>query len=215
MIRQIYEWRAQGLGYGTITRMLNERDIPSPGRYRFEHGIITNNNKKGSALLWNRHALSDILRNIVYIGHLAQGKCTASLMRGIPVHRVPEAEWDIVYNTHEPIVSQALFDRVQEVNEAGANAYKAVYGTCSHLPTRSNPYREKLVCADCGTRLKLYRSMSNDRKKPISFISVRLMRSTVNFGAPKSRFAVTTWMPLFCRRCGYRSNSSAAPRLSS
>lgn len=86
-------------------------------------------------------------------------------VRGIPVHRVPEAEWDIVYNTHEPIVSQALFDRVQEVNEAGANAYKAVYGTCSHLPTRSNPYREKLVCADCGTRLKLYRSMSNDRKK--------------------------------------------------
>ena len=165
VIRQIYEWRAQGLGYGTITRMLNERDIPSPGRYRFEHGIITNNNKKGSALLWNRHALSDILRNIVYIGHLAQGKCTASLMRGIPVLRVPEAEWDIVYNTHEPIVSQALFDRVQEVNEASANAYKAVYGTCSHLPTRSNPYREKLVCADCGTRLKLYRSMSNDRKK--------------------------------------------------
>ena len=103
VIRQIYEWRAQGLGYGTITRMLNERDIPSPGRYRFEHGIITNNNKKGSALLWNRHALSDILRNIVYIGHLAQGKCTASLMRGIPVHRVPEAEWDIVSTPMSPL----------------------------------------------------------------------------------------------------------------
>ena len=165
VIRQIYEWRAQGLGYGTITRMLNERDIPSPGRYRFEHGIITNNNKKGSALLWNRHALSDILRNIVYIGHLAQGKCTASLIRGIPAHRVPETEWDIAYNTHEPIIPQALFDRVQEVNEASAKAYKAVYGTCSHLPTRRNPYREKLVCADCGTQLKLYRNISHDRKK--------------------------------------------------
>ena len=165
VIQQIYEWRAQGLGIGTIARMLNERDIPSPGRYRFEHGIITNNNKKGSALLWNRHALSDILRNIAYIGHLAQGKCTASLIRGIPVHRAPESEWDIVYNTHAPIVSQELFDRVQEVNEANAKAYKAAYGTCSHLPTRSNPYREKLVCADCGTQLKLYRSISHDRKK--------------------------------------------------
>lgn len=76
VIQQIYQWRAEGLGYGTITRMLNERGIPSPGRYRFEHGIVTNNNKKGSSLLWNRHALTDILRNIVYIGHLAQGKCT-------------------------------------------------------------------------------------------------------------------------------------------
>lgn len=165
VIQQIYEWRAQGLGIGTIARMLNERDIPSPGRYRFEHGIITNNNKKGSALLWNRHALSDILRNIAYIGHLAQGKCTASLIRGIPIHRTPESEWDIVYNTHAPIVSQELFDRVQAVNEANAKAYKAAYGTCSHLPTRSNPYREKLVCADCGTQLKLYRSISHDRKK--------------------------------------------------
>ena len=165
VIRQIYEWRAQGLGIGTIARILNERDIPSPGRYRFEHGVITNNNKKGSALLWNRHALTDILRNIVYIGHLAQGKCTASLIRGIPVHRVPESEWDIVYNTHEPIISQELFDRVQEVNEARAKAYKAAYGTCSHLPTRRNPYREKLVCADCGTQLKLYRNISRDRKK--------------------------------------------------
>ena len=165
VIRQIYEWRAQGLGYGMITRMLNERDIPSPGRYRFEHGIITNNNKKGSALLWNRHALSDILRNIVYIGHLAQGKCTASLIRGIPVHRVPETEWDVVYNTHEPIISQELFDRVQEVNEAAAKAYKAVYGTCSHLPVRSNPYREKRVCADGGAQLKLYRNISRDRQR--------------------------------------------------
>lgn len=95
VIQQIYQWRAEGLGYGTITRMLNERGIPSPGRYRFEHGIVTNNNKKGSSLLWNRHALTDILRNIVYIGHLAQGKCTASLARGIPVHRTPESEWDI------------------------------------------------------------------------------------------------------------------------
>ena len=41
VIQQIYQWRAEGLGYGTITRMLNERGIPSPGRYRFEHGIVT------------------------------------------------------------------------------------------------------------------------------------------------------------------------------
>lgn len=165
VIQQIYQWRAEGLGYGTITRMLNERDIPSPGRYRFEHGIITNNNKKGSDLLWNRHALSDILRNIAYIGHLAQGKCTVSLIHGIPVHRTQESEWDISYNTHEPIISEDLFSQVQAMNRSRADAYHAHYGSCSHLPTRDNPYREKLICADCGTRLKLYRNLSKDHKK--------------------------------------------------
>lgn len=165
VIQQIYQWRAEGLGYGAITRMLNERGIPSPGRYRFEHGIVTNNNKKGSSLLWNRHALTDILRNIVYIGHLAQGKCTASLARGIPVHRTPESEWDIAYHTHDPIISEELFNQVQEINRSRADAYNANYGACSHLPKGDNPYRERLVCADCGTQMKLYRNLSKNHKK--------------------------------------------------
>lgn len=165
VIQQIYQWRAEGLGYGTITRMLNERGIPSPGRYRFEHGIVTNNNKKGSSLLWNRHALTDILRNIVYIGHLAQGKCTASLARGIPVHRTLESEWDIAYHTHDPIITEELFNQVQEINRSRADAYNANYGACSHLPKGDNPYRERLVCADCGTQMKLYRNLSKNHKK--------------------------------------------------
>lgn len=165
VIQQIYQWRAEGLGYGAITRMLNERGIPSPGRYRFEHGIVTNNNKKGSSLLWNRHALTDILRNIVYIGHLAQGKCTASLARGIPVHRTPESEWDIAYHTHDPIITEELFNQVQEINRSRADAYNANYGACSHLPKGDNPYRERLVCADCGTQMKLYRNLSKNHKK--------------------------------------------------
>ena len=165
VIQQIYQWRAEGLGYGAITRMLNERDIPSPGRYRFEHGIVTNNNKKGSSLLWNRHVLSDILRNIAYIGHLAQGKCTASLVHGIPLHRTQESEWDVAYHTHEPIISEELFNRVQQVNRSQAEAYNTNYGACSHLPKGDNPYRERLVCADCGTQMKLYRNLSKNHKK--------------------------------------------------
>lgn len=165
IIQQIYQWRAEGLGYGAITRMLNERDIPSPGRYRFEHGIVTNNNKKGRSLLWNRHVLSDILRNIAYIGHLAQGKCTASLAHGIPLHRTQESEWDIAYHTHEPIISEELFNRVQEVNRSQAEAYNTNYGVCGHLPKGDNPYRERLVCADCGTQMKLYRNLSKNHKK--------------------------------------------------
>ena len=165
VIQQIYQWRAEGLGYGAITRMLNERDIPSPGRYRFEHGIVTNNNKKGSSLLWNRHALTDIIRNIVYIGHLAQGKCTASLSRGIPVHRTPESEFYIAYHTHDLIITEELFNQVQEINRSRADAYNANYGACSHLPKGDNPYRERLVCADCGTQMKLYRNLSKNHKK--------------------------------------------------
>lgn len=165
IVRQIYLWRAVGDGYGTITRKLNAQGIPSPGRYRYEQGIITNNNKKGSALLWNRHALTELLRNIAYIGHLAQGKCRASLHAGIPVHQTDKSEWDIAYNTHEPIIDEELFQAVQAINEEQSAIYKANYGKYSHLPKETNPYRKHLVCADCGTQLKLVRFIARGGEK--------------------------------------------------
>lgn len=165
VVRQIYGWRAEGAGYGTITRWLNEQGIPSPGRYRFEQGIVTNNNKKGRELLWNRHVLSDILKNPAYIGHLVQGKCRASLYRGIPAHTVPKKEWNISYHTHEAILTEELFEVVQRFNERQSAAYTANYGKCSNLPKETNPYRRKLICADCGVQLKLYRSLAKDRSR--------------------------------------------------
>lgn len=162
VVRRIYEWRAAGDGYGTITRRLNEQGIPSPGRYRFEQGIVTNNNKKGSGLLWNRHVLSDILKNPVYIGHLVQGKCRGGLYRGIPVHAAPEEEWEISRHTHEAILPEGLFQTVQRINERQSAAYRANYGKYANLPKETNPYRDKLVCADCGARLKLCRSLAKN-----------------------------------------------------
>lgn len=162
VVRQIYEWRAAGAGFGTITRRLNEQGVPSPGRYRFEQGIITNNNKKGSKLLWNRHVLSDILKNPVYIGHLVQGKCRSGLYRGIPAHTVPKEEWEISYHTHEAILAEELFEAVQRFNEQQSAVYFANYDKYSNLPKEGNPYRKKLICADCGARLKLYRSLAQN-----------------------------------------------------
>lgn len=164
-IRKIFQWRAEGMGYTTLLRTLNDLGIPSPGRYRFENGIITNNNKRGCALLWNRHVLSDILRNIVYLGHLAQGKSSASLYRGVAFHRTAQSEWDVVYDTHEAIVDEDLFNRVQALNNARAAAYKDVCGKYDHLPKRDNPYGRRLVCGDCRTTLKLYRNIYRGGKK--------------------------------------------------
>lgn len=165
VVRQIYEWRAAGDGYGTIARRLNEQGVPSPGRYRYEQGIITNNNKKGSGLLWNRHVLTGILKNPVYIGHLVQGKCRASLYQGVPAHTVPKAEWEVSHHTHEALLPDDLFQAVQHFNEQQSAGYSAQYGKYANLPKESNPYRDRLVCADCGARLKLCRSFSTDRRQ--------------------------------------------------
>ena len=150
IVVEIFTMRAEGLGVGTIIRKLNEKGYPSPGRLRYERGIITNNNTKGKALPWNRHVLTDMLYNIAYIGHLAQGKSTSCLHKGIPFHWTDPSEWDIAENTHEPIISMDLWEQVQRVNQSLSNAAKASHGKYGNLPKRENPYGSLLRCADCG-----------------------------------------------------------------
>ncbi len=165
VVRRIYELRAEGLGISKIAKILNEAGIPSPGRYRYENGIITNNNKKGKEILWNRHVLTDLLKNIVYQGHLAQAKAREALYQGEAFHWVGEDEWVVCKNTHEPIISEELFVCVQEINQKQSNVRKESQGKYAHLPKAVNPYGKKLVCADCGSVMKLVRGINRKGDK--------------------------------------------------
>lgn len=167
-VTMIFEMRAEGAGIMKIARKLNEMDIPSPGRLRFERGIITNNNKKGSNLPWNRHVLSELLKNVVYIGNLAQGRSSSCLHKGIAFHWTDESEWDLVEGTHDPIISMELWNRVQQINEQNTEAAKKSHGKYSELPKRENPYGSLLRCADCGRVIKQVHSYSNSKKRGTS-----------------------------------------------
>lgn len=164
IVVEIFELRAKGIGFETICRMLNEKGYPSPGRLRYERGIITNNNKKGSELPWNRHVLKDLLVNVVYIGNLAQGRSSQCLYKGEKYHWTKEADWDVVEGTHEPIISMELWNKVQEINTKASSDVKKSFGRYAHLPKRPNPYGSVLRCADCGRVMKYVRSYTRPRK---------------------------------------------------
>ena len=165
VIRQIFEWRAEGVSYMGINKRLNEAGVPSPGQYKLSQGIETNNNKKKRTILWNKHMVTEIMKNIVYIGHLAQKKGSQCLYGGIPYHITSEDEWIVVKNTHEPIISEELFDKVQQVNNAALERHKSNAGKYDHLPKAQNIYGKKFTCAGCGSIMKLQRSFSTKRDK--------------------------------------------------
>lgn len=165
---EIFEMRAEGLGITAIARRLNERDVPSPGRLRYERGILTNNNKAGSGLLWNRHVLTDLLKNVAYIGNLEQGRSTSCLYKGVAFHWTEKSEWDLAVGTHEPVITCELWERVQTVNEKKAREAKNTYGKYAGLPKRENPYGSLLRCADCGRVIKQVHSYSTSKKSGTS-----------------------------------------------
>jgi len=155
------------------------REYPSPGKLRYERGIVTNNNQKGNALPWNRHVLKDLLSNVAYIGSLAQGRSAQCLYKGQSFHRTDSSEWDIVNNTHDAIISMELWEKVQKVNQKSANAAKNSYGKYAHLPKRPNPYGSILRCADCGRVLKYVRSYTRPSKDGV-------VKDYYNFKCPQN-----------------------------
>lgn len=165
IVVQIFQWRAEGVSYMGINKKLNDAGILSPSQLKRERGVETNFNKKDRIILWNKHMITEILQNIVYIGHLAQKKGSQCLYGGIPYHITSEDEWIIAKNTHEPLLSEELFEKVQEINRAAVERTRANSGKYDHLPKAKNIYGKKFVCAECGAIMKLQRSISTKKDK--------------------------------------------------
>lgn len=165
VVKQIFEWRAQGVAYMAINKRLNDAGIASPGQYRRENGIETNNNKKQRKLLWNKHIVTSILSNVVYTGCVAQSKNSRSLYAGIPDHKTNQEDWIIVEGTHEPLIDKALFEKVQMINQETLERARA--GRCKypHLQREKNYYGKRFVCGSCGAVMKLQRSYNKKRDK--------------------------------------------------
>lgn len=165
IVLQIYQWRAEGMSYMGINHQLNNLSIPSPSEYKRQQGIDTNHNKRSKTILWNKHMIKLILSDEVYRGHLVQRKNHQNLARGISYHTSTEQEIIRVENTHEPIVPESLFAKVQELNINVKKNTKTNYGKYAHLPQGNNIFKGKFVCTDCGSVMKLYRSFNTQKTR--------------------------------------------------
>ncbi|MCD8097387.1 MAG: recombinase family protein [Lachnospiraceae bacterium] len=165
VIRQIFELRAGGMSYMGINKKLNDAGIVSPGQYKKNNGIKTNRSNTARTILWNKHMITQILNDIVYIGHLAQRKGSQCLYKGLPYHITDKENWIVVENTHEPLISVELFEKVQEINRQAMETTKANSGKYDYLPKAQNIYGKKFICAECERIMKLTRSINHEKTK--------------------------------------------------
>jgi DNA invertase Pin-like site-specific DNA recombinase len=155
IVRQMFKWKAEGVGNKLICRRLNNAGIPSPCRYRFLKGILKAERYAKSQ--WGESIIRQILENPVYLGNMAQGKNISSLCDGIKLHSADKRDWIIVEGTHEPIVTQELFDTVRGVMEQRKAEFKAMQGKYAHFKTPEMILKGLVFCADCGKPLHRYK----------------------------------------------------------
>lgn len=93
-----------------------------------------------------------MLRNLVYLGHIVQGKTTKVSFKSRLTLQNPKDEWVVVKNMHEPLISQEIFDHVRRRCVSRRNEPKTAF---------ENIFSGIAKCADCrrnmsttGTRRK-------------------------------------------------------------
>ena len=126
VVKRIFEMRASGLSPHKIADTLNEENIPNPSKYSMDkYGIVGKRNHFG---LWSFCAVNSILNNPTYLGHMAQQRWSSISYKNHKRYKRDENEWIVVKNTHEPIITQELWDKVREVEKSVAQGRKTKRG---------------------------------------------------------------------------------------
>ena len=153
-VRRIFEMRASGVSPNRIAQTFNDEGILPPADYKEAKYGIPNTRKTHH--LWSATAIKQIVTNPTYPGHLVQMRTTnVSYKNKKQIKRDPEdMVW--VYNTHEAIVNQELWDKCREMEASVSQGKKNKTGYV-------NPLSGLVYCADCGN--KMYIKYNNTRHK--------------------------------------------------
>lgn len=158
VVRMIYAWAAQGIGVVEIARRLSKQQIEKPSYYMSTHGIWKCSDPwiNERPYDWNDRTVGDILSRQEYLGHTINGRFSVESYKTHRTVRNDPSEWQIIENTHEPIIDQKTFETVQK-----ARNVKRRTDTLG----KANPLTGLVFCADCGRRMYNHRCGSKARKK--------------------------------------------------
>lgn len=155
-VKRIFEMRASGISAKKIAEQFNNEGILIPTDYRCQK--LNKTTKKFSHHLWTCESIKQILNNPTYLGHLVQMRTTNVSYKNKKQITRPDDERIIIYNTHEPIISQELWDKCREMEKSVSRGKVNKSGIVQ-------PLSGLIYCADC--RNKMYVGWNNTRHRRI------------------------------------------------
>lgn len=166
IVRYLFEGYASGISYGEISSCLYRKKVHRISDYnKYGHTYW----KNGEILhQWNPGVIRGVLSNPVYTGKLVQCKRKSRLQEGQKGNcYTRENEWITVENSHEPIIEQELFDKVnaglKRMEKKPADKRKSGKGA---VMDDENIFRHILYCGNCGGKMHAtyYQSRVNGKK---------------------------------------------------
>ena len=163
VVRRIFQMRSQGISPRHIADTLNSEKIPIPSDYYYAK--LGKPNPRHTAHLWGTDRIKQILRNPTYLGHLVQLRTTTVSYKNHKVIKKNEEDMVIIKNTHEPLVSQEMWDKIREIEASVSQGKSTKKG-------ETMPLSGLMFCADCSEKMRLgtNNTTNGSKKLPRKYI---------------------------------------------
>ena len=148
IVAQIFQRSAAGDSCIKIAQDLTAAGVITPLKYRVLYR--DNFSDTGAARAtdcWNYTTVKRIVKNQVYLGNTLLGKTRKASIKSRKKISIPQEDWAITSNTHEPLVDQMTFDRAQANLGKGSRDYRQY----DHV--RKSIFGGIAVCIRCGYSL--------------------------------------------------------------
>ena len=110
IIQRMFRMAAEGMGTAKIARLLREDDRLTPRSYAQKILGINRPKTYKDEYDWADTSVRVILTNRVYLGHMVSQKSKPTSFKNRKLIKLPEEDYVVVQNTHEPLVSEDEFE---------------------------------------------------------------------------------------------------------
>ena len=144
VVKQIFAWCMEGYGPSQIARMLRENKVECPTAYWLRQGRCYPMKAPDNPYAWVPATISGILEKQEYLGHTVNFKTHKLSYKSKKKIENPPEQWLIFRDSHEAIIDEDTFARVQELRKN------------KRRPTRTgktNMFSGIVRCADCGEKM--------------------------------------------------------------
>ena len=163
VVKRIFNLCMEGRGPKQIANQLKADKVLTPSAYRALQGIKTPNKKPEDSYGWHSSTVVAILERREYTGCTVNFKTYTNSIWDKKQRDNPLEKQAIFPNTHEAIIEEAVFEKVQQVRQQ------------RHRKTRtgrSSIFSGLVFCANCGE--KLYYGATNNYRPEGAFFDCSL-----------------------------------------
>lgn len=164
IVKQIFQWKIEGVTVATILNRLDEMGAPNTEQRKREVGTRTGDGCPFKG--WAQSTLYGILTNPHYVGDTVLARSEKAIFKGVKSHLVKDKDkWIVFPNTHEAIISREEFQKVQDIiAEASDYRKKHMEMTAEKRASLINLFDGKIFCADCEKRMFYHRKKMDKTK---------------------------------------------------